>query len=303
MAGPLRIASLGDSVPWGQGLAEQDKYNRLVTAALTANHPGTALVSRAHSGAVIGALPVTGNAEPGEVPAPAPTILQQCDQFDAQPDQIDIVLLDGGINDVDIRIILNPVIPLPLLSARIDEVCHFDMLTLLQHVTKVFSKPAAAILVTGYYPILSSQSRPPLIPPFLGLHGVRPPLFGAIDSILTEPVVKRCALFYTESTAALKAAVAECGDHRVGYVDPQFGDENAVFAPNAWLWGLNPDVDASPQDEVIAERHAACNAVYSELQLVERETCYRASAGHPNRAGAQQFARRILAELGARGIT
>jgi len=61
----------------------------------------------AHSGAVIGvdSGAPAGSCD-GEVPTAFPTILQQCE---AAPDtSVNLVILNGGINDIDIRYILNP---------------------------------------------------------------------------------------------------------------------------------------------------------------------------------------------------
>jgi len=44
----------------------------------------------------------------GEVPVPQPTILQQVAGYDGDPDAVGIILLNGGINDFDVRFILKP---------------------------------------------------------------------------------------------------------------------------------------------------------------------------------------------------
>src|SRR5215469_5421303 len=65
---PLRIVSLGDSIVWGQGLSEADKFDVLVRDALADANPGITLWRLAHSGAVIGVNPVEGSPADGEVP-------------------------------------------------------------------------------------------------------------------------------------------------------------------------------------------------------------------------------------------
>jgi hypothetical protein len=127
---PLRIVSLGDSIVWGQGLSEADKLDVLVRDALADANPGITLQRLAHSGAVIGVNPVEGSPADGEVPMPQPTIIQQCDSFNDSPVTVDLVLLDGGINDVDVRTILNPFVPLPILIAKARNFCHASMLVL-----------------------------------------------------------------------------------------------------------------------------------------------------------------------------
>ena len=293
---PLRIVSLGDSIVWGQGLSEADKFDVLVRDALADANPGITLWRLAHSGAVIGVNPVEGSPADGEVPMPQPTIIQQCDNFNDSPETVDLVLLDGGINDVDVRTILNPFVPFPILIAKTRNFCHASMLVLLRKTVTRFSKPDCKIRVTGYYPIVSAQSHFPSVIDLLGCHGIMAPDF--IDkNVLVRAVIDRCEKFFSESTASIEQAVAEAGDARIAYVAPGFTDANSVFAPQTLLWGLKDDLDLSPEDEVANARRASCNAAFDELQIVEREECYRAPVGHPNVLGAKHFAQKILESL------
>jgi hypothetical protein len=115
--------------------------------------------------------------------------------------------------------------------------------------------------------------------------------------VLVRAVIDRSQKFFSESTASFGQAVSEAGDARIAYADPGFTDANSVFASQTLLWGLKDDLDLSPEDEVAATRHASCDAAFDELHIVEREECYRASAGHPNVSGAKQFAQKILESL------
>jgi hypothetical protein len=46
----FRIVTLGDSIPWGQGLLEGEKYDAMVRDALGPTHPeGVSLERLAHS--------------------------------------------------------------------------------------------------------------------------------------------------------------------------------------------------------------------------------------------------------------
>jgi len=60
MATTFRIVNLGNSVPWGQGLPDDMKYDVLVAEALRQNFPDVSLERLAHSGAVIGAQSSSG---------------------------------------------------------------------------------------------------------------------------------------------------------------------------------------------------------------------------------------------------
>ncbi|MEO7652254.1 MAG: SGNH/GDSL hydrolase family protein [Bryobacteraceae bacterium] len=296
---------LGDSVPWGQGLGEQQKYQFIVENELAARYPDISKVALAHSGAVIGAgLDRAAAAIHGEVPAPHPTMLEQCEGYTHKPDSVRLVLVNGGINDIDIRVILNPLISPVFLHANIKLVCLDDMLVLLRALSARFSHPDCRILLTGYYPVLSPRSHVPWIPGLLDYYGIACPSFLDAGAVIGE-VVRHSMQFWKESTDCLEIAVAECnrlvgGPPRVFFVNPPFTEDNAVFAPNPWLYGLNPDF--SPEDPIAAERHAACDLHIKPVDFLGREGCYRASAGHPNAIGSLAYAKAILACLESIGV-
>lgn len=296
----FRIVTLGDSIPWGQGLLEPEKYDVMVKEALASNHPeGVSLERRAHSGAVIGAFGATGVPQSGEVPGSRPTIIEQCDTFANSPETVDLVLLDGGINDVGVATILNPLALIPSLASRTKRACHDAMLVLLKNVSAKFSKLSCRILVTGYYTIVSEQSDPLGVQRLLGVHGIGVPSFvNAADEFL-DPVIHRCEQFFADSTAELQRAVADAGDARIHFVPTGFTDDNAIFVPRtSLLWGLDLDDGLSPEDPVASERRPLCDRAHAgPLETLAREQCYRASAGHPNIDGAKQFKAQIMASL------
>jgi hypothetical protein len=208
---------------------------------------------------------------------------------------VDLVLVNGGINDIGVATILNPFALVPSLASKIQTACHVGMLQLLRKLSAKFTKPACKILVAGYYTILSDQSDPVGIPRLLALHGIAAP--GFIDELdIIDPVIDRCEQFNNDSTAQLQIAIADAGDPRIVFVQSGFTDDNAVFAGTPFLFGL--DDQLNPQDPVAAQRHVQCNITHNQpLDLPAREQCYRASAGHPNQAGAVQYQEQILAAL------
>src|ERR1700743_2929017 len=106
-----RIVTLGDSVSWGQGLLPQHKFANLVAATFGASTSGNNFMM-AHSGAIIGATkPGTTTSTNPEIPAPSPMIIDQVSQVQA-PETADLVLVMGGINDVNITTIFDPFTPL-----------------------------------------------------------------------------------------------------------------------------------------------------------------------------------------------
>jgi lysophospholipase L1-like esterase len=287
----MQMIAIGDSVVWGQGLLPDQKFTSLVNASLTG---AAAPIILAHSGAIIGArVTQTKPTLNGEVPNSYPTIIQQNAAFADASETVDLVIVNGGINDVDIHNILNPLTDTDDLTAMITQYCYRDAGTLLGLVAQKFRN--AQIVITGYYPILSRQSNPIQIPQFLDLHGV--PLNGfltELSDIVLAKVIGNCSLFWEQSTQMLQSAVddtnASLSTNRICFIQVPFTEANAALAPNSWLWGVNPDL--SPQDPMAAQRHQACDL--DEPDLIQRQTCYRASAGHPNVVGAQKFAEAIL---------
>ena len=304
--GTFRMLVLGDSVPWGQGLLGQDKFHTLVAQKLpggTGNPPLEKTVL-AHSGATIG-VGVNTNEGPldGEVPTAYPTILEQVAQFNDSPETVDLILMNGGINDVDVRDIFNPFTDTSHLQDWIETHCHVHMKALLDQITAKFSLPEARIRVTGYYPVLSAKSDPDFFKPFLKVIGAPwlDDLGDVLEDLLKGKIIQNSIIFAEQSASALQKAVNEAntsltGLGRIVFVSSGFGPENSAFAgENAWVFGVNDDVDFSPEDEVIDSRHASCDAC--EPDLLQRWVCYRASAGHPNALGAKQYAAQILASL------
>ena len=281
---------IGDSVVWGQGLLEKNK-----TASILAEYLGAELKMLAHAGAKIGIRDSYTVAMPsGEVPCFFPTILQQLQDFTGDPAEVRWVLMNGGINDVEIQRVLNPMVPQFELELHTRNYCGRDLSALLQQVTSKFTN--ALVLVLGYYPGLSHQSRPQGVESLFSLvHGVQfAPLFD--PNLFRNEIVEHCLRFWKLSTALLRGATEQvnrmAGERRAIFVDSGMDEANAAYAPQSLLWEVelhNPD---QAPDEAVAERLAACElAVTGELQ---KQQCMLSSAGHPNVAGAAKMAEQCI---------
>ncbi|HLK52053.1 MAG TPA: hypothetical protein VKU42_01280, partial [Candidatus Angelobacter sp.] len=122
---------IGDSVVWGQGLAYEHK-----TARILAEHLGVEMKMLAHSGAKIGIRDsYTVTMPSAEIPCFFPTILQQLQEFNGDPVSVQWVLMNGGINDVEIQRLFNPMIPQYELELHIRNYCGRDLLAILQQTT------------------------------------------------------------------------------------------------------------------------------------------------------------------------
>ncbi|WP_157762478.1 PKD domain-containing protein [Nocardia yamanashiensis] len=104
--GPLHVASIGDSVLWGQGLDLERKFAHLTAEALGAETGRAVQVhDYSQSGALLDA-PGTEGAQCAETAADAVAdvfcqLHQAADEAGEQGYRLDVVLLDGCMNDLD----------------------------------------------------------------------------------------------------------------------------------------------------------------------------------------------------------
>jgi hypothetical protein len=284
---------IGDSVVWGQGLAAEHK-----TATIVARHLGAQLKMLAHAGAKIGIHDSYNVTMPSsEIPCFFPTILQQLQSVPNGAGEVRWVLMNGGINDVEIQRVFNPMVPQYELELHTRNYCGRDMLTLLRRVVRRFEH--ALVLVLGYYPGLSHQSRPEGVERLYSLvHGTdfvpvhEPELF-------RSEIVDHCMRFWKLSNGLLRGAVEhvnrEAGKTRAIFVDSGMSEANAAYAPQSLLWELDLEHPERAPDEVAAQRRAAAESLAAgPLQLRQ---CCLSSAGHPNVAGAARMAEQCIAAL------
>ncbi|HEX7643409.1 MAG TPA: SGNH/GDSL hydrolase family protein [Burkholderiaceae bacterium] len=297
----MKIVTFGDSIVWGQGLYPQQKFTWQVYRALAGKDPTPAtLIACAHSGATIGAgSTIVKPALDGEVPDSYPTILQQCANYQGTTDDVDYVIVDGGINDVNSFILDNPLLDRDDLQERIVKHCYSDMLALLGAIAARFGNPRTRIVLLGYYQILSEFSDRELTQHVCGLHGIRLVDFlEKLGDVVLDKIFSQHAFFAEQSAVNLRRAADEVnqglGAKRIVFVLPPFGPQNSMFAADSWIFGIDRNLQA--EDPFVAERQALCNR--DETDLVRRRVCYVASVGHPNVIGAQKIAGAVLAALG-----
>ncbi len=303
------IGVIGDSVLWGNGLPEEDKISTLVAAGIEARTGRRAIVQRmAQSAARIIPQPGDDVCEAGcsgEVPLVSTSITWQAELLE-NPAQLDLVLLDGCVNDLGLLYIMDPATPADELAWTSEFLCGHEMLALLLHVRE--RAPQAAIVVTGYYPFVSDQS---------DLLGISAWLQTLGQEVVPEGVALRNVLaehsqtFVDAAHRGLRAAVAHATAandggpaSRIAFVDPGFGPENALFAPNSWLWnltsrnldipGLEQDLHVFPEDPMHGFRLEWCFEPQVRSTIIE---CLYASVAHPNPCGAWAYAAQVLRRL------
>lgn len=165
---PLVMAVFGDSIMWGQGLKERDKFwcrTKQWLEAKTGRLVHTKIY--AHAGAVIDAdsllshgwgpqhlelllkLPDQGP----EVNVGFPTIREQVRRASEDlKNKVDLVLVGGCINDVNFRNLINVEHSESTIQNMTRTRCGQPMQNLLSLIVEKF--PAAYVVVSGYYPII-----------------------------------------------------------------------------------------------------------------------------------------------------
>jgi hypothetical protein len=347
-ARPFEIVVIGDSIMFGQGLSDDPAKNQKFTFKMQKfvqeKLPGTEvhLHNFAHSGAQILA-DVEEDAKPadhGEIPNNFPSITWQLGRAvtelsggvqrryvpNVHPmiggESVDLVLVDGGINDFGTKKFLDPTIALnpfdhtsgvEWVRKITREQCIARMQTLLPKVMTAF--PNAKIVVTNYFQIVSDQSDPVYLFELLRFWDIIGEAMELTQSFVMKKLTAQSMAFHDELTRGLRTVVAEARPlqvvasaastkvvqsgaqggltlgtptpRRVALAEVKFGPENAYAAPDTHLFYLNePDPAASVRKPV-------CLAKYGVLN----PNCAMAASGHPNLKGAQVYADAIIASL------
>jgi lysophospholipase L1-like esterase len=340
-----RILVFGDSIMWGQGLLELDKFPALVARQVIRGQDTVYALDRsARSGAEVSA---DGGPSPGaptsifdvaaagpqnatgEVPSSTPSIAAQVAEWVGAPladarAYVDLVLLDGCINDIGVTTILNPLESDDALATQTatvvgNESTIGDTMTLigvLESLRLGFDSPRTRLVVTGYYPIVSDRSDLRLLLALLIALGtfagttVAAALAGnplhaaatvpALSLWVRSRLIERSSLFARVANNAMRQAVDTIrqrpGGERFHFIAPAFGPENAIFCPDPWLYGCGFIGEAGilqPEDPIAEARKELCVAISGAPRL----TCEIASIGHPNARGAKAYADAILAAL------
>jgi hypothetical protein len=340
---PMQMLVLGDSIMWGQGLRPEQKFSWRIKCWLQ-EKTGREVQTRveAHSGAHLdgaSSAPLRFKSSDGEVNLPFPTINEQIDnarQFYGRANaSVDLVLVDGCVNDVDLSNLLNAGTTPDWLRERITASCGTGMHKLLRRITESF--PNAHVIVTGYYRIVSSDTEDNAFIRLLvkKLNHERPEARHMTYKEMRERLIALSEVWYKVSTASLSEAVSgvnqELGEKtmppRVSFVEIDFWPEHSFSASNTLLWnfmfgstnlsGFRKIIIAlslgtaayKPNDDVRDSRIKSCNETYKAPKGQKEETdekndrenrlliCRYASLGHPNQMGALIYAESIKGKL------
>ena len=328
---PLNLLVLGDSISWGQGLKEEHKAWYLVKSWLQQN-TGREVHERieAHSGAVIGTVnqsePLAFSDLDGELSRAYPTIHGQIDhalKMYADPASVDLVLVDGCINDLDSRRLLNAANTPDGIRELAQAKCGPPVEALLIRITNLF--PNAQVVITGYYPILSEKSANDFFMRALAKRFYSPEAGAGApkidDKILRARLIAISREWYHTSDQMLSAAAwkidaglqAKGSHQRVLFADAGFTPEQSFAANHSRLWGFDASalrkllvlfslgrVQLRANDERRNQRDELCRQLWPrpvrespEDKMIREDRlvrCRLAAVGHPNRKGAAMYA-------------
>jgi len=302
---PLRVVVLGDSLIWGQGLREVEKFSttalkeiarlagRQLDVERNLSRSGAQILEgqdetqrRAKRQEYVDTYPSRYNSQklrddfvlrndqlvtfflPSEVPNTFPTITFQVGVVsEAIGKGIDIVLLDGGVNDIDFETYLNPFEAEGNFIAAFDgmfqEVFDRRVRELLLSARRRF--PNALLIYTGYFLPFSFNVRNGAVLDFVEyeksvdwfdrfLNGI----FGVVDfprvvaelQVRAEHGVAR-GLYWLRRNITKMSDELESGGPGVIFIHPSFLPEHVLFSPQTLLHSeYKPDKDHDGAAEI-----------------------------------------------------
>ena len=333
---PLNLLVLGDSILWGQGLKEEHKAWHQVESWLeqTTGREVRAKIE-AHSGAVIGSAESSTDSSTvwidGEINRAVPTVNEQINyavRSYSDRSQVDLVLVDGCINDIDARRLLNASNTPAGIRELAQAKCGVPVEALLEKIASSF--PNAHVIMTGYYPIVSEKTSNDLFMRALNrrLYTPAPGAPHRSDKELRRQLIEISKEWYQSSNQkladaarAVDARLSAGGSRkRILFAKVEFLPDYAFGSHGSRLWGF----DASPlrkllvilafgrvsirtNDETRRQRSESCQQVFKRPEGETKDQkrardwrlmlCKLAALGHPNRKGSAMYVEAITNQL------
>lgn len=305
---------IGDSIAWGAGLKREEKYYYKVAEWLQQKLKKPIEVRiLAHTGA---SLNKSQNVEISkrsfinpELSSWDPTLLEQADKI-SNPEDVDLILLSGGINDVGVNKILNPIIAPDEMQYLCDGI-EDPMYSLL---IKLLGKcPDSYIIVTSYYPIVSNDTSEQALDIFInefikGDHNSADAQgFALIKSLFgTRRILSMLSsnsnLFHNQSILSIGRAIdranqysiSELKGERVIFALVDFPSNRSYGTNESWLWRItDPETNEGrlTNDHMYDYRISFCNKTLCNWSDIIT------AVGHPNVEGANEYNRTIINAL------
>ncbi len=330
---PFEFLVVGDSIAWGQGLEEKDKFYSLTADWLRrevfTGRRDVNVKVKAHSGSALkfhadeaekylrAKRDETYFYKP-ELSVRFPSIWKQievaADEYksDGKTGGADLIILTGGATDILVSKILDPYGDNAKLPPLIQKYCRDDMFDVLEHAAD--RHPRGMIAVVGYFSMLSPKTPtgklfnswlelmrfPRSLKPFINNGIVRPLFFNR----LRRKSIARSRIWVEESNKCLKTAVdklnAKYDKPRAVFIKSPITEDTCFETPNTLLFRIGKKGVA--EDPLYATRAADCDKTLPELKKTigidyPVRPCEIGSVGHPNAKGARAYADEIKAVL------
>ena len=321
---PVEMLVVGDSLVWGQGLEEKDKFYTLVADWLRSDafdsRREVNLKVKAHSGSTAKFHPdeaekyqKIGRDETfpfkPEVNVSFPSIFKQvevaADEYKAAGvPGADLILVTGCITDITTSGVYNPKGDDDKLRQDIKKYCGEDMYDVIDRAAELH--PRALIAVAGYFPAIGPKSsNKKLLNAWLEALStskfkkamlnnpiIRPLFFNK----LKKRAMERSNIWVEGSDQALQAAVdrlnAKYSERRAVFIKTPLTLENATEAPNTKVFRMGKN--GVVNDPMAQSRIKDCNEALPKLKAdtgidFPIRLCEIAAIGHPDPAGARAY--------------
>lgn len=332
-SGSFEFLVIGDSLIWGQGLREEQKFYTLTkdwlqTEVFAGSRPVNLKV-KAHSGSTLtlhadaaAGLRRAGRDESQyahpEINVAFPSIAKQIDlaadeykRENIAAESVGLIMLSGGITDIGPSKVLDTDGDDDALRRDIVKYCRDDMIGVLRRAAAAF--PMAKIAVIGYFPMISPQTpTSKLTNAYLEVRRVPDPLKPFVNNALLRRFfksdkkrgVERSRIWIEDSDRNLQQAVETFNSERKSasavFIKSPLAEDNALETKNTMLFRMKK---GKVEDFLYAERKMVCE---KELEQLKASTglkysvrlCEISAIGHPNPEGSGRYAEAIKAKLG-----
>ena len=309
---PLFIVVIGDSIAWGSGLLESEKFSNRIAKWLEQSLHGQRQVVRifcARAGARFG-VPVStdesrlcDNKVHANRQGKVPTIQQQVEmavntirqQYASGPEHVELVLMTGGMSDVGLSTILDANVGVETLRNKTRDIYHSGLSGsdgLLEKTARVFSK--AKLVYAGNYKLLSKVSSAEVLMDIFPFHN-RAESADELKQI-KQRLNDQSTVFFDESSKQVDLAISKLNpseQSRVKFVLPEFNEVDSLRRKKTGhstkqLHALYTYNDVYEHDEMLTKRILICKGDIF---------CDYASVGYPTRVGAAKYAKAIQKEI------
>jgi lysophospholipase L1-like esterase len=325
---PFELLVVGDSLIWGQGLDEKDKFYSHTAEWLRKSLARNVNVKvKAHSGSTLkfhekeaAKYARIGRDESflykPEINVGFPSIFKQIeiadDEYRNEGKAADLIMVTGGITDITTSEVLDPKGNDDELKRDIERHLRDDLYDVLALAAE--KNPEAKIVVVGYFPVITEYSESGKLlnawlealsfPRFLKFVPNNPLVRPLFFNKLRRRAIERSRLWFENSSASMAEAVAKInrklGAERAFFVRSPLTEEHATEAPNTRLFRMGKG--GYVKDAKARERTRDCREALPKLK---RESgidypvrlCEIAAIGHPDPTGSRMYADAIIERL------